>query len=94
MTGLPDRMRPPRAEGWFAEDLDSLPEAPGHTELIDGALVFMMSPQRAWHGRLVYELDGPTGAYAPAGIFRGALRRPVPFEISLDLDKLTPPRNS
>ncbi|AZQ73313.1 Uma2 family endonuclease [Streptomyces abikoensis] len=192
MTALPDWMRPPRAEGWFAEDLDRLPEAPRHTELIDGALVFMMSPQRWWHGHLitmlsvalmeqapddvmvgremtikldernrpepdlllttadydgdrtwfapdevrlvvevvspesahrdrtvklrkyaeagiphywcvededgapvvhVYELDEPAGAYAPAGIFRGALRRPVPFEISLDLDKLTPRRS-
>ncbi|MFF7201631.1 Uma2 family endonuclease [Streptomyces sp. NPDC008141] len=191
MTALPDWMRPPRAEGWFAEDLDRLPEAPRHTELIDGALVFMMSPQRAWHGRLVtaltvalmsqapdgveveremtirldvrnrpepdivvttasydpdrtwfapedvrlvvevvspesahrdrtvklrkyaeagiphywcvededgsplvhiYELDRPTGAYAPAGIVRGDLRRTVPFEITLDLDKLTPGR--
>jgi Uma2 family endonuclease len=39
----------------------------------------------------VYELDEPTGAYAPAGIFRDTLKRPVPFEISPDLDKLTPP---
>ncbi|MEU9718692.1 Uma2 family endonuclease [Streptomyces sp. NPDC047976] len=190
MTALPDWMRPPRAEGWFAEDLDRLPEAPRHTELIHGALVFRMWPQPWWHGEVVtdltlalrtqapdgfragremtirldarnrpepdvvvttapynpdrtwfapedvrlvvevvspesahrdrtvklrkyaeagiphywcieeedgapvvhvYELDEPTGAYAPAGIFRGALRRPVPFEISLDLDKLTPP---
>ncbi|MFI9305459.1 Uma2 family endonuclease [Streptomyces triculaminicus] len=189
MTALPDWMRPPRAEGWFAEDLDRLPEAPRHTELIDGALVFMMSPQRWWHGHLVtvltlalmeqapegftvgremtvrldernrpepdllvttapydpdrtwfapedvelvvevvspesahrdrtvklrkyaqagiahywciedeggapvvhvYELDVPTTAYAPAGIFRHALQRSVPFEIGLDLDKLTP----
>jgi Uma2 family endonuclease len=189
MTGLPDWMRPPRAEGWFAEDLDRLAEAPRHTELIDGALVFMMSPQRSWHARLVtnltvalteeapasveveremtirlddrnrsepdllvttapydanrtwyepadvqlvievvspesahrdrtvklrkyaeagirhywciededgaavvhvYELDGPTGAYAPAGIFRGRLERPVPFAISLDLNGLVP----
>lgn len=189
MTALPDWMRPPRAEGWFAEDLDRLPEAPRHTELIDGALVFMMSPQRWWHGHLVtlltvalmeqapegftvgremtvrldernrpepdllvsttaydpdrtwfapkevqlvvevvspesahrdrtvklrkyaqagirhywcieeedgaplvhvYELDEPTGAYAPAGIFRHALQRDVPFDIGLDLDKLTP----
>ncbi|WP_282202438.1 Uma2 family endonuclease [Kitasatospora fiedleri] len=187
MTSLPDWMRPPRAEGWFAEDLDCLPEAPRHTELIDGALVFMTSPQRWWHGHLVtmltvtlmrqcppgvkigremtvrldsrnrpepdllatdapidrdrtwlapedvvlavevvspesahrdrtvklrtyaeagiphhwriededgrpvahvYELDGATGSYAPAGIFRGALRRPVPFDIDLDLDQL------
>ncbi|TJZ45308.1 Uma2 family endonuclease [Streptomyces piniterrae] len=192
MTALPDWTRPPRAEGWFAEDLDRLPEAPRHTELIDGALVFVMSPQRSWNGRVVtaltttlmtqapegfeveremtirlddrnrpepglllttlpydpdrtfyppdavrlvvevvspesahrdrtvklrkyaeagiphywciedesgspvvhvYELDEPTRAYAPAGIFRGSLRRPVPFEIHLDLDKLTPPRS-
>ncbi|MGH3861040.1 Uma2 family endonuclease [Actinokineospora sp.] len=188
MTALPDWMHPPREEGWFAEDLDRLPEAPRHTELIDGALVFMMSPQRSWHGRLVtfltttlmaqapdnieveremtirldarnrpepdlvattatydpnrtwfapeqvvlvvevvspesahrdrtvklrkyaeagiqhywciedeggapvvhvYELDPPTGMYAPAGIFRRSLRRPVPFEIIIDLDTLT-----
>ncbi len=42
----------------------------------------------------VYELDEPTGAYAPTGIFRPALQRPVPFEVGLDLDKLTPPRSS
>ncbi|MBL1117358.1 Uma2 family endonuclease [Streptomyces sp. 110] len=193
MTALPDWMRPPRAEGWFAEDLDRLPEAPRHTELIDGALVFMMSPRRSWHGRLVtaltttlmeqvpdgfdveremtirldardrpepdllvttkafdpdrtwyapddvqlvvevvspesahrdrtvklrkyaeagirhywcvdeqdrapvvhaYELDEPTGVYAPAGIFRQILERPVPFEIKIDLSRLVPNRNS
>ncbi|MFE7135127.1 Uma2 family endonuclease [Streptomyces sp. NPDC057638] len=191
MTALPDWMHPPRLEGWFAEDLDRLPQAPRHTELIDGALVFMMSPQRSWHGRLVtalttslmaqapvgfeveremtirlddrnrpepdlvvttapydpdctwfspgdvqlvvevvspesahrdrtvklrkyaeagirhywcvededtvpavhvYELDEPTGSYAPAGIFRHTLKRSLPFEISLDLDTLAPGR--
>ncbi|MCP9206159.1 Uma2 family endonuclease [Streptomyces sp. NEAU-Y11] len=189
MTALPAWTRPPRAEGWFAEDLDHLPEAPRHTELIDGALVFMTSPQRSWHGRLVtrltvaleqqapegfevdremtirldernrpepdlllttapfvadrtwyapeqvrlvievvspesahrdrtvklrkyaeagiphywciedehgapvvhvYELDEPTRGYAPAGIFRNILKRPVPFPVDLDLDSLTP----
>ncbi|HEY0700605.1 MAG TPA: hypothetical protein VGD43_22710 [Micromonospora sp.] len=44
MTKVPEWMRPPRVEGWYADDLDHLPEAPRHTELIDGALVFMMSP--------------------------------------------------
>ncbi|GGO97681.1 Uma2 family endonuclease [Wenjunlia tyrosinilytica] len=191
MTALPDWMRPPRAEGWFAEDLDRLPEAPRRTELIDGALVFMMSPLRSWHGRLVtaltvalaeqapagveveremtirldqrnrpepdllvttapydpdrtwfdpadvqlvvevvppesahrdrtvklrkyaeagidhywciedeggtpvthvYELDAPTRRYAPAGIFRGTVKRPVPFDISLDLGAFVPHR--
>ena len=191
MTALPDWMHPPREEGWLAEDLDRLREAPRHTELIDGVLVFLLWPQRSWHDRLVtsltttfmaaapagfeigremtirldkynqlepdllvttgpydpdrtwyapeevrlvvevdspesayrnhtvklrkyakagiphywciededgapaahvYELDQPTGVYAPAGIFRHTLERPVPFEIRLDLDKLTPPR--
>ncbi|WKX72372.1 Uma2 family endonuclease [Streptomyces sp. XD-27] len=189
MAALPDWMRPPRAEGWLAEDLDHLPDAPRHTELIDGALVFMMSPQRSWHGRLVtaltlalmeqapdgieveremtirlddrnrpepdllvttapyepdrtwyapgdvllvvevvspesahrdrtvklrkyaeagighywcveeehgrpvvhvYELDRPTCRYAPSGIYRGALKRDVPFAIGLELDRLVP----
>lgn len=41
-----------------------------------------------------YELDEPTGAYAPAGVFRGILQRPLPSSISLDLNRLTPPRHS
>lgn len=41
-----------------------------------------------------YELHEPTGAYAPVGIFRDLLQRPVPFEISLDLQKLAPPRHT
>ncbi|WP_413801237.1 Uma2 family endonuclease [Streptomyces iranensis] len=193
MSALPDWMRPPRPEGWFADDLDHLPEAPRHTELIDGALVFMTVPQTWWHSRLVtmltvslmeqvpdgsqaernmtirldarnrpepdllvtakpfdpdrtwyapedvqlvvevvspesahrdrtvklrkyaeagirhywcveeqdgapvvhaYELDEPTGAYAPAGIFRQILERPVPFKIKIDLSRLVPTRNS
>ncbi len=51
MADLPDWVRPPREEGWFAEDLDRLPEAPRHTELIDGALVLMVAPQRSWWSR-------------------------------------------
>jgi len=43
MAAVPEWMRPPRPEGWYADDLDELTEAPRHTELIDGALVFMMS---------------------------------------------------
>ena len=66
MTALPDWMRPPRAEGWFADDLDRLLEAPRHTELIDGALVFMMSPQRSWRGRLVTALTVALADQAPA----------------------------
>lgn len=68
MTAVPEWMRPPRVEGWFAEDLDHLPEAPRHTELIDGALVFMLSPQRAWHSRLVSALLVALSEQAPSGI--------------------------
>ncbi len=68
MTALPEWMRPPRPEGWFAEDLDRLAEAPRHTELIDGALVFMMSPQRSWHGRLVTSLAVSLAEQSPSGV--------------------------
>ncbi|MEH1012758.1 Uma2 family endonuclease [Micromonospora sp. CPCC 206060] len=68
MTAVPEWMRPPRLEGWYADDLDHLPEAPRHTELIDGALVFMMSPQRSWHARLVTALVLSLTEQAPAGI--------------------------
>ncbi|HEX6357164.1 Uma2 family endonuclease [Actinophytocola sp.] len=67
MTSLPDWMRPPRTEGWFAEDLDRLPEAPRHTELIDGALVFVVSPQRVWHARVATALTNVLTALAPDG---------------------------
>jgi len=68
MTAVPEWMRPPRPEGWYADDLDQLPEAPRHTELIDGALVFMMSPQRAWHGRVVSALLFALTKQAPTGV--------------------------
>ncbi|GAA3018833.1 hypothetical protein GCM10010519_55460 [Streptomyces lactacystinicus] len=35
----------------------------------------------------VYELDRVTASYAPAGIFRGRLERPVPFPIAIDLGR-------
>jgi hypothetical protein len=38
----------------------------------------------------LYALDAPTRAYVPSGIFRGSLRSRVPFEITIDLDALTP----
>jgi Uma2 family endonuclease len=67
MTSLPDWMHPPRAEGWFAEDLDHLPDAPRHTELIDGALVFRW-PQRLWHARTGTNLAIELAAHAPDGV--------------------------
>jgi Uma2 family endonuclease len=83
-SAVPEWMRPPRIEGWFADDLDHLPEAPRHTELIDGALVFMMSPQRIWHAIIVDELSIALRRQAPTGI--GVLR-----EITIRLDKRNRP---
>ncbi|WP_043469629.1 Uma2 family endonuclease [Kitasatospora sp. MBT66] len=84
MSELPDWMYPPRAEGWFAEDLDRLPQAPRHTELIDGALVFMMSPQRWWHGELVTDLVIALRAQVPEGSRVGR-------EMTIRLDKRNRP---
>jgi Uma2 family endonuclease len=84
MTAVPEWMRPPRLEGWYADDLDHLPEAPRHTELIDGALVFMMSPQRAWHGRAVSGLLFALIEQAPAGV-------EVEREMTIRLDKRNRP---
>jgi Uma2 family endonuclease len=77
---LPDWMRPPRPEGWLAEDLDRLPDAPRHTELIDGALVFMMSPQRIWPSEVVSELRHELRRQRPDGV---SIRR----EITVRLDE-------
>ncbi|MFJ7148808.1 Uma2 family endonuclease [Streptomyces sp. NPDC100445] len=64
---LPDWMIPPRPSGWEADDLDHLPQAPRHTELIDGALIFMLSPQRSWHSRLVENMTFALRQAVPTG---------------------------
>ena len=64
---LPEWMYPPREEGWFAEDLDRLPEAPRHTELLHGALVFRLWPQKLWHSEVVTNLTVALNRQAPAG---------------------------
>ncbi|MFB7473669.1 Uma2 family endonuclease [Kitasatospora sp. NPDC056184] len=84
MSELPEWMYPPRIEGWFAEDLDRLPQAPRHTELIDGALVFMMSPQRWWHGELVTDLVIALRGQVPEGSRVGR-------EMTIRLDKRNRP---
>ena len=84
MTAVPEWMRPPRVEGWLADDLDHLPEAPRHTELIDGALVFMMSPQRVWHARMITALVNSLTDRAPTGV-------EVDREITIRLDKWNRP---
>ncbi|MFY1689950.1 Uma2 family endonuclease [Plantactinospora sp. WMMB782] len=84
MTAVPEWMRPPRPEGWYADDLDRLTEAPRHTELIDGALVFMMSPQRVWHARMVTALVNSLTDQAPPGV-------EVDREITIRLDRWNRP---
>lgn len=64
---LPPWMLPPRPSGWEADDLDNAPGLPRHTELIDGALIFMMSPQRSWHARVVTRLTTALDDQAPEG---------------------------
>ncbi|WP_236541325.1 Uma2 family endonuclease [Spiractinospora alimapuensis] len=64
-TVRPEWTRPPRPEGWVAEDLDHLPDVPRHTELVDGALVLRRSPQRSRHGRLVTDLTVALSEMAP-----------------------------
>lgn len=64
---LPDWMIPPRPNGWEADDLDHLAQASRHTELIEGALIFRMSPQRSWNSRLVGNLTFALRQSAPAG---------------------------
>nr|MDT0661662.1 Uma2 family endonuclease [Micromonospora sp. DSM 115978] len=80
MNAVPEWMRPPRPEGWYSEDLDTIAEAPRHTELIDGALVFTLSPQRVWHARTVTALVNALTEQAPAGV-------EVDREITIRLDR-------
>ncbi|GAA2831306.1 Uma2 family endonuclease [Crossiella cryophila] len=68
LAELPEWMYPPRAEGWHADDLDHLPDAPKHLELIDGALVFRLVPQTVWHSAVVSGLTLALATQAPPGI--------------------------
>ncbi|MFF0216625.1 Uma2 family endonuclease [Streptomyces vinaceus] len=81
---LPDWMYPPRTSGWEADGLDRLPQAPRHTELIEGALIFRVSPQRSWHSRLVVDLAFGLRRAAPENI-------EVELEMTIRLDKRSRP---
>lgn len=50
--------------GWTADDLDTLPNLPPHTELIDGSLVFV-SPQTVFHERAIDYLKWQLQSLAP-----------------------------
>jgi Uma2 family endonuclease len=54
----------PPEDGYFAEDLDTIPDLPPHTQLIDGSLVFV-SPQVLFHKRAITRLVQQLSAAAP-----------------------------
>ncbi|MEC3916948.1 Uma2 family endonuclease [Nocardia sp. CDC160] len=81
---LPEWMYPPRPSGWEADDLDLVPDLPRHTELIDGALIFMVSPQRSWHGSVIRRLATALEDQAPAG-------QSVGTRMSVKLDRRSRP---
>ncbi|MGV9569816.1 hypothetical protein ACWDRX_09450, partial [Streptomyces nigra] len=60
MTALPDWMRPPREEGWSADDLDHLRAAPRHTELIDGGGVVGQEEGRVGDLPQLDDASGPS----------------------------------
>ncbi|MFC4043270.1 Uma2 family endonuclease [Dactylosporangium siamense] len=68
MTALPEWMYAPRIEGWHADDLDHLLEAPPHTEMLHGAFVFRLFPPPAGNDRLVDALAHALTGQAPAGV--------------------------
>ncbi|NUT40823.1 MAG: Uma2 family endonuclease [Thermoactinospora sp.] len=62
-SSLPDWAFPP-PQGYFAEDLDHIPDLPAHTELIDGSLVFV-SPQQRFHHNVIFRLHRALDDVAP-----------------------------
>ncbi|MGW2269971.1 Uma2 family endonuclease [Streptomyces yangpuensis] len=69
----------PPPGGWTADDLDTLPNLPPHTELIDGSLV-CVSPQTRFHMRAVNFLTRHLTDQQPPGleVFR---------EFTIDIDR-------
>ena len=54
----------PPEDGYFAEDLDTIPNLPPHAELIDGSLV-IVSPQAGFHRRMLRALEWALTEQAP-----------------------------
>ncbi|MFD6473302.1 Uma2 family endonuclease [Streptomyces anulatus] len=57
----------PPEGGWTADDLDTLPNLPPHTELIDGILVFAC-PQTLFHSRAITFFGEHVRVAAPAAL--------------------------
>jgi Uma2 family endonuclease len=54
----------PPEDGYFAEDLDTIPDLPPHTELIDGSLVFVAARVN-FHRRMLRALESALTEQAP-----------------------------
>ncbi|MGW4379688.1 Uma2 family endonuclease [Kitasatospora sp. NPDC004531] len=63
LTPYPEWIRPP-VEGYRADDLDRLPDAPPRTELIAGSLIFT-ARRTTWEIRALGLLERPLVAAAP-----------------------------
>ncbi len=91
----------PPPEGYFAEDLDRLPDLPSHTELIDGSLVFV-SPQKLFHMCVVDFLRGELKHQAPKHlkalremtVTLGSRQRPEPDVMVVDAVASTNPEET
>ncbi|MFE7463988.1 Uma2 family endonuclease [Streptomyces sp. NPDC057499] len=73
----------PPVGGWTADDLDTLPNLPPHTELIDGSLVFV-SPQTLFHMRAVDFFNWQLQSLAPHAY-------EVVREFTIDIDRYNRP---
>ncbi|MEV0007401.1 Uma2 family endonuclease [Streptomyces sp. NPDC051840] len=73
----------PPVGGWTADDLDTLPNLPPHTELIDGSLVFV-SPQTLFHSRAVDFFNWQLQSLAPTEL-------EVVREFTIDIDRYNRP---
>lgn len=91
----------PPPGGWTADDLDTLPNLPPHTELIDGSLIFV-SPQTLFHSRAVDFFNWQLQSLAPAGlevvreftIDIDRRNRPEPDVIVIDEEAITDPQQT
>lgn len=73
----------PPPGGWTADDLDTLPNLPPHTELIDGSLIFV-SPQTLFHSRAVDFFNWELQSLVPEGL-------QVLREFTIDIDRSNRP---
>ncbi|MFB7212848.1 Uma2 family endonuclease [Streptomyces sp. NPDC056255] len=73
----------PPVGGWTADDLDTLPNLPPHTELIDGSLVFV-SPQTLFHLRTVDFFNWQLQSLAPREF-------EIAREFTIDIDRSNRP---